>query len=90
MPTYTYQCRACQAVTELSHGMRETPRPACPVCGGLTQRIVPSAPAVLKQGAPPASEGEPVPDAHDCGSGCVLHRKPKAPTPKADSNERIN
>lgn len=68
MPTYTYQCEACSHVQEQFHGMSESPRFACPQCGGLTRKV-PEKPTVLKQEIPP--ETPPAQESH--GSNCALH-----------------
>jgi putative FmdB family regulatory protein len=40
VPTYDYQCRACNAVTEVIHSMLEDGPSACAQCGGELRRIL--------------------------------------------------
>lgn len=81
MPTYTYQCKQCQALREVAHGMDEEPRPACLICGGFTRKLITRPPSVIHQ--TPEAEPAPADPDHDCHSGCVLHRKaePKPENP---------
>jgi len=40
MPTYDYKCTQCGYVTELLHGMEDTPVAICEACGGdMTKQI---------------------------------------------------
>jgi putative FmdB family regulatory protein len=82
MPTYTYRCLHCQATQALSHGMMDDPRPACMVCGGLTERVVGQLPVILRTHSEnpagehdPHAEGEGTPsETHECHSSCAMHR----------------
>ena len=40
MPTYDYQCRDCNAVTEVIHSMLEDGPSVCERCGGQLRRIL--------------------------------------------------
>lgn len=42
MPTYVYQCQEseCRATHDLSHGMTETPKIKCPICGSTKNEKV--------------------------------------------------
>jgi putative FmdB family regulatory protein len=40
VPTYDYQCRACNAVTEVIHSMLEEGPSTCARCGGQLRRIL--------------------------------------------------
>jgi putative FmdB family regulatory protein len=40
VPTYDYQCRACNAVTEVIHSMLEEGPSSCAECGGELRRIL--------------------------------------------------
>jgi putative FmdB family regulatory protein len=40
VPTYDYQCRACEAVTEVIHSMLEDGPTTCEQCGGELRRIL--------------------------------------------------
>lgn len=49
MPLYDYQCRACQKVTEVRHGFKETFTGTCPDCGASDlARIFNPAPILFK------------------------------------------
>lgn len=72
MPTYTYQCQACDHPMTVEHGMTEDPRVVCDACGGLTRRL-PGQGMIMKQ-ATETADSEPE-NEHQCHSGCVLHRR---------------
>lgn len=64
MPTYTYRCPCCQAVQSVVASMMDAqPAPACAACGGLTERYMGVAPAVLG-GASPKTDLQPETSAH--------------------------
>ena len=72
MPTYQYRCLQCKDVQIVAHSMDSFLHPPCGVCGGLTEKIISQAPAILKQRPDPSPpEAEPE---HTCGSACVMHR----------------
>ena len=48
MPLYDYQCKACQQVTEVRHGFRESHEGVCPACGGELGRVFNPAGIVFK------------------------------------------
>lgn len=48
MPLYDYQCQACQKVTEVRHGFKETHDAACQHCGGKLARVFNPAGIVFK------------------------------------------
>jgi putative FmdB family regulatory protein len=48
MPTYDYACSVCDNHFEASHPLLGD-KPACPLCGGETSRLILSAPAVHGQ-----------------------------------------
>jgi putative FmdB family regulatory protein len=49
LPLYDYQCRACQKVTEVRHGFKETFTGTCPDCGASDlARIFNPAPILFK------------------------------------------
>lgn len=49
MPLYDYQCRACQKVTEVRHGFKETFTGTCPDCGASDlARVFNPAPILFK------------------------------------------
>jgi putative FmdB family regulatory protein len=49
LPLYDYQCRACQKVTEVRHGFKETFSGTCPDCGASDlARVFNPAPILFK------------------------------------------
>ncbi len=48
MPLYEYQCTACDAVTDIKHGFKETNSEPCPTCGGPLKRLFNPAGIVFK------------------------------------------
>jgi len=40
VPTYDYQCRECNAVTEVIHSMLEDGPAVCEHCGGALRRVL--------------------------------------------------
>ena len=74
MPTYQYRCLNCKAVQLLAHSMQSFICPPCGECGGLTEKIIGQAPAII------SGKPDPIPQAaehpHTCGGACVLHRRP--------------
>ncbi|MGH2427690.1 MAG: FmdB family zinc ribbon protein [Candidatus Limnocylindria bacterium] len=48
MPTYDYQCRRCDAVTEVIHSMLEDGPSSCDLCGGELRRILYPAGIIFK------------------------------------------
>ena len=49
MPLYDYQCTACDTVTEVRHGFKETFDGACPSCGATgLKRVFNPAPILFK------------------------------------------
>jgi len=72
MPTYQYRCSHCQGLQSIAHGMLEEIYPVCGQCGGFMKKVVVEAPQIVhSQVEPVAAEV----DIHQCGSGCVLHRR---------------
>lgn len=67
MPTYDYQCQACQHEFTASHKIAD-PAPHCPQCGGEVRKKL-SAPAIGR-GAPAA----PSFSGGGCGSGSCGHK----------------
>jgi putative FmdB family regulatory protein len=77
MPTYQYRCLHCKAVQLLVHSMSSFIAPPCQECGGLTEKIIGQAPAVIRQ-RPDRDQPEAEP-AHTCGSACVMHQQQAKP-----------
>jgi putative FmdB family regulatory protein len=48
VPTYEYQCDACQRVFEIRQRISEEPLTVCDVCGGHVRRLLSPAPFILK------------------------------------------
>jgi putative FmdB family regulatory protein len=44
MPTYDYQCTECMLQFETRHPIN-APKPNCSACGGVTEKLILSAPA---------------------------------------------
>lgn len=74
MPTYTYRCKTCQITHSHTHGMQDDLAPPCPTCGGFSERIVATAPPIMrKEDNVPDQKTGHVHD-HTCNTGCVFHR----------------
>lgn len=50
MPLYEYECRKCNAHTEVIQKMTDKPLTKCPKCGGRLEKLL-SAPAIQFKGA---------------------------------------
>lgn len=50
MPIYEYRCRACRHEFERLKKMNDPPETACPVCGGVVDRLVSTTSFTLKGG----------------------------------------
>jgi putative FmdB family regulatory protein len=50
MPTYEYDCTACQHVWELEQSIKAEPEKRCPACGGETARRLVSGGMFVLQG----------------------------------------
>ncbi len=48
MPTYENRCRRCGHLFENVQSIKDETRPACPVCGGETERLISLGSFVLK------------------------------------------
>jgi putative FmdB family regulatory protein len=48
MPTYEYQCKACDLMFEVKRGFSESPGASCPICHFQAQRIFSPVPIVFK------------------------------------------
>lgn len=51
MPTYTYQCKKCEAVQDHFHGMSAKPRIKCPACGGSCKRMIGTGAGIIFKGS---------------------------------------
>jgi putative FmdB family regulatory protein len=77
MPTYSYRCKICGFYQVLRQDVQESIAPACPLCGGFSERTLHQAPPVLGASPPPKPQSSSKPDDHTCGSSCVLHQDKK-------------
>src|SRR5439155_4473841 len=48
VPTYEYQCDACQRTFEVRQRITEEPLTRCEACGGTVRRLLSPAPFILK------------------------------------------
>lgn len=51
MPTYEYQCQACQSRMEFFQSIKEQPKTECPLCHGELKRLVSSGAGVIFKGS---------------------------------------
>ncbi|MBI4866747.1 MAG: zinc ribbon domain-containing protein [Candidatus Wallbacteria bacterium] len=56
MPFYEYECDACEARTEVFHGMNERPDVRCERCNGAVRRVIFPAGVIFKGGGFYATE----------------------------------
>ncbi|HRF47165.1 MAG TPA: zinc ribbon domain-containing protein [Anaerolineales bacterium] len=77
MPTYLYECSACEIEFEEKRSFADADAPAgCPICQGFDTRKLIAPTAFLRRGQP-ASVGstEPAPARHTVGCPCCLPRR---------------
>jgi len=55
MPTYEYQCDACQARFELRQAISAPPAETCPTCGGHVERLISGGAGFIIKGSEPGS-----------------------------------
>ena len=79
MPTYDYRCTQCALPFNAHHAI-PAPRPDCPACGGASERVILSAPAIhgnMARGrdlAMRSLQTKPEPEkTHGPGCGCGYH-----------------
>ncbi len=53
MPTYVYECEACERTFERMRSMADESDEHCPDCGKKAQRIVTAGAGILVKGPPP-------------------------------------
>ena len=51
MPTYDYECRECEHVSEVFHNMTAKPRVKCPKCGGRTKKLIGAGAGIIFKGS---------------------------------------
>lgn len=80
MPTYDYLCNQCKLHFEAVHAIN-APSPDCPTCGGATEKVILSAPAMhgyMARGRDLAMRSlQPKPglEPHVHGPGCGCGRR---------------
>jgi putative FmdB family regulatory protein len=79
VPLYDYQCRACNEVTEVRHGFKETFEGVCPKCGGEMARVFNPAGIVFK------GSGFYVTDSRKGGDSPAASTSTSAPPPKSET-----
>lgn len=48
MPTYVYNCKACNYDRDVRHGMQETPKIECEECDSIMKKVIRSSNFQLK------------------------------------------
>ena len=51
MPTYTYQCKKCEARHDVFHSMSVNPRVKCEVCGAACKRLMGTGAGLIFKGS---------------------------------------
>lgn len=51
MPTYEYECRACNHAFELFQAMSDEPVKVCPECGGSVRRMIGGGTGIIFKGS---------------------------------------
>jgi len=51
VPTYSYECTKCKAVTDVFHGMSASPKVKCSACGGRTHRLMGTGSGLIFKGS---------------------------------------
>ena len=51
MPTYTYQCKTCEATVDVFHAMSAQPKVTCPECGKACTRLVGMGSGIIFKGS---------------------------------------
>jgi putative FmdB family regulatory protein len=51
MPTYSYQCKKCEAVADHFHGINAKPRIKCEECGGACKRLIGTGSGIIFKGS---------------------------------------
>ena len=50
MPTYSYQCKKCEAVVDHFHGINAKPRIKCEKCGTACKRLIGTGAGIIFKG----------------------------------------
>ena len=51
MPTYTYQCKTCEATIDVFHAMSAQPKVKCPECGKACTRLLGTGSGIIFKGS---------------------------------------
>lgn len=51
MPTYTYECKKCEASFDLFHAISAKPRVKCPECGGAARKLLGTGAGLIFKGS---------------------------------------
>ncbi len=51
MPTYRYECSACEEIHEVFHSISDEPHSECPACGGGLERLIGRGGGVILKGS---------------------------------------
>ncbi len=51
MPTYSYQCKRCEHMQDVFHGMTVSPRVKCDACGGPCVRLFGAGAGIIFKGS---------------------------------------
>lgn len=51
MPTYSYQCKNCEAVVDRFHGINAKPRIRCEICGSACKRLIGMGAGIIFKGS---------------------------------------
>lgn len=78
MPTYDYQCQACQHEFEVFQNMSDAPLKKCPECGGKVKRLIGTGAGLIFKGS-----GFYITDYKNKKSSA----SPASPKPKSDGGE---
>lgn len=80
MPTYEYECRACNHAFELFQAMSDEPVKVCPQCGGSVRRMIGGGTGIIFKGS-----GFYVTDSKKASSSASSSRAPGSKPKKQES-----
>jgi putative FmdB family regulatory protein len=80
MPTYEYECRACNHAFELFQAMSDEPVKVCPQCGGSVRRMIGGGTGIIFKGS-----GFYVTDSKKSSSAASSTRSPGAKPKKQEA-----
>jgi putative FmdB family regulatory protein len=79
MPIYEYLCKKCGSITELIHGLNDTPAVKCSACGAKAERKISSGTFILKGGGWYANDYGNKFKTNKGGDSCPSGKPPGAP-----------